>query len=153
MEDGGFRLLDGGLWAGNPIMVGLVEALTAFSVPRGRIRILSLGCGSEPYRVGRWKLRLGGLFSWSDIVEGAMHYQSLGALGQAQLLIGAERVDRLEPDLPGPRIALDDWQRAATELPSAAAAVLEGERAKVLSSYVARPAAPYRPLNTGATTA
>ena len=153
MEDGGYRLLDGGLWAGNPIVVGLVEALTAFSVPRGRIRILSLGCGSEPYRVGRWKLHFGGLFSWSDIVEGAMRYQSLSALGQAQLLVGADRIDRIEPHLPGPRIALDDWPRAAAELPSAAVTVVEGERGTVLSSYLDRPAAPYRPFSIGDTTA
>ena len=71
-EDGGFRLLDGGLWANNPIMVGVVEAITALGASRERIRVLSLGCGSEPYRVGRWKMSVGGLLGWHSVIFGAM---------------------------------------------------------------------------------
>ena len=43
IEEGGFRLLDGGLWANCPIMVGVVEAITALGASRERIRVLSLG--------------------------------------------------------------------------------------------------------------
>ena len=151
MEEGGYRLLDGGLWANNPIMVGVVEALTALGVPRGRVRVLSLGCGSEPYRVGRWKMIAGGQFGWRDVISGAIRYQSLGALGQARLLLGAERVDRIEPDLSGPPIALDDWKRARAELPGAATAAVDEHGEKVLSSYMDNQSAPYSPFDTGRT--
>ena len=151
MESEGYRLLDGGLWANNPIMVGVVEALTALGASRRRIRVLSLGCGSEPYRVGRWKMRAGGQLWWRDVILGAMRYQSLGALGQARLLLGADRVDRIEPDSTSPPIPLDDWKRARAELPRAAAAAVEEHGQKVLSSYMDHPAAPYSPHDTGCT--
>ena len=145
LEDGGYRLLDGGLWANNPIMVGVVEAFTALGAPLDRIRVLSLGCGSEPYKVGRWKMTAGGVVGWRDIVFGAMRYQSLGALGQARLLLGADRVDRIEPVPSGYPIPLDDWERATAELPSAAAAAVDEQGEKVLSSYMDHLAAPYSP--------
>ena len=143
IEDGGFRLVDGGLWANNPVMVGVVEALTALGVSREQIRVLSLGCGSEPYRVGHWKMRAGGLLAWRDVVFGAMRYQSLAALGQARLLLGADRIDRIEPLPFGPPIDLDDWERASAELPRAAEAAVDEHGEKVLSSYMDHLTAPY----------
>ena len=54
LQDGGYTFVDGGVWANNPIMIALVDAITCFDVSRDSIRILSLGCGSEPYTVGGW---------------------------------------------------------------------------------------------------
>ena len=48
---GGYTFVDGGVWANNPIMIALVDALTCFTVKPGQIRILSLGCGDDPYIV------------------------------------------------------------------------------------------------------
>ena len=42
-EDAGYTFVDGGLFANNPIMVALADALSCFSVPREHIRILSIG--------------------------------------------------------------------------------------------------------------
>ena len=39
----GMRLIDGGVWANNPTMVGLVEALTLLEIPIGSVRVLR-GC-------------------------------------------------------------------------------------------------------------
>jgi Patatin-like phospholipase len=61
LESGGYRLIDGGVWANNPVMLAVVEAMIAYDVPRERIKVLSIGCGDEPYHVIR-RMTWGGLW-------------------------------------------------------------------------------------------
>ena len=61
-------------------------------VPREQVRILSLGCGDNPYSVTGRKISKGGMLHWRDIISAAMRLQSQNALGQAGLLIGPERI-------------------------------------------------------------
>ena len=132
LQDGGYTFVDGGVWANNPVMIALVDALTCFDVARDRIRVLSLGCGGEPYTVGGWKVSMGGLFAWRDIIRASMSLQSQNALGQAGLLIGADRIVRVVPELAH-EIDLDDWSRASTELPPIAQTAADRD-----GGYVAR---------------
>lgn len=146
LEDGGYTFIDGGVWANNPIMVALVDALSCFSVPRERIRILSLGCGDDQYTVGKTKTLLGGMLAWKDIIYGAMRLQSLNALGQAGLLIGADRIIRVNAPAYKKKIQLDDWSRAVAELPNAAKAALDEFGENAAAVFLMEPAAPYRPI-------
>ena len=125
LDSGGYRFLDGGLWANNPVMVGLVDALSCFDVDPHQVRILSIGCGDEPFRVSDSMTRWGGLLSWCHAIDAAMSFQSKNVLGQAGLLIGAERLVRIVPDGIQTPIKLDDWRRASSELPIAAATAVE----------------------------
>ena len=122
---------DGGVWANNPIMIGLVEALSSFNTKRSNIAILSIGCGENPYTINRLQRRMGGKLTWSSIVFAAMHFQSMNAIGQAGLLIGRDRIIRLDPPSGG-RIALDDWRKAVAVLPGEArdAVYRQGEQIK-----------------------
>jgi patatin-like phospholipase/acyl hydrolase len=124
LATGGYRFVDGGIWANNPIMVGVVDALSAFDVDRHRVRVLSLGCGDEPYTVSDRMMRWGGMVSWKDAIDGAISFQSQNAIGQAKLLLGAERVMRLVPDTQSPPIALDNYARASQLLPQAASSAV-----------------------------
>jgi uncharacterized protein len=67
LESGGYRLIDGGVWANNPTMLAVVEAMIAYDVPRERIKVLSIGCGDEPYHVTR-RMTWGGLWHWRKII-------------------------------------------------------------------------------------
>jgi patatin-like phospholipase/acyl hydrolase len=134
----GYRFLDGGIWANNPIMVGIVDAMTAFDVDRHRIRVLSLGCGDEPYKVSDAMMRWGGLFSWRAVIDGAIAFQSQNAIGQAKLLLGAERVMRLVPEPVSPPISLDDYHRASLHLPSAALSTIEEHGNTLANVFLSR---------------
>ena len=145
LEDGGYTYVDGGVWCNNPTMVGLVDALACFAVPRWRIRILSVGCGENPFVVGAIRRNLGGFLAWSNIISAAMRFQSLNARGQAGLLIGADRIVRVDPPPNRRQIQLDDWRRASSELPSAASEALEIHGETVASLFLQEPATPYIP--------
>ena len=116
----GYILLDGGVWANNPTMMGLVEALTCFSVQREQIRILSIGCGQNGFRINPKQTAGTGQYQWRDIIHVAMHYQSLTAVNQAGLLLGRDRVNRLDRPDGAEAIELDDWERAKELLPDEA---------------------------------
>lgn len=116
-DDGGYRFLDGGLWANDPIMVGLTDALSSFDVDRGNVRILSISCGESPFTVTDKQMK-GGLLAWKKVISAAMHLQSQNAQGQASLLIGANRILRVVPDCP--EIELDDYDEAIRVLPNEA---------------------------------
>lgn len=147
LEDGGYKFVDGGVWANNPIMIALVDALSCFSIPRKRIRILSLGCGDDGYTVGRLKMLLGGILAWHDVFSAAMSFQSLNALGQAGLLIGADRIVRVTPTLKK-KIELDDWTRSVAELPHVAEGELDKIGETVASVFLEKPVDPYQPIIT-----
>ena len=144
LKDGGYRFVDGGVWANNPVMIALVDALSCFDVPREHIRILSLGCGSRPYTVGSLKIRLGGAFAWHDIMYAAMRLQSHNAIGQAGLLIGKNRIVRVDAPANAYRIGLDDWTRAVATLPQAAEKALDEHGHCVASLFLNKPTEAYR---------
>ena len=103
----GTRLVDGGLWANNPAMVALIEAVGPLSVPLDDIRIFSLGTTTDVRRRGR-HLDRGGLLAWAgDAVEVLMRAQSESATKQIRHLVGNNDVLRLNPTVPTGTVSLD----------------------------------------------
>jgi uncharacterized protein len=131
----GYTLIDGGLWANNPIMMAVTEALTAFDVPPEQIRVLTLGCGGADYKISGAKITWGGLFFWKDIIFAAMAAQSQSDLGCAGLLIGPENIIRIDVPTNTPKIQLDDWMRATTVLPPLAFDALDREGDKIAQLF------------------
>lgn len=145
VQRGGYIFADGGVWANNPVMLGLVEALSSFAVRRRDIVILSLGCGDAPFTIGRLKLRFGGLAAWHNIIDAAMRLQSLNALGQAGLLLGRDKITRIVPPERRPPLALDDWPGAARELPGAARQRIAAQGEQIAAVFLTHPAERYEP--------
>ncbi len=147
LQDGGYTFVDGGVWANNPVMIALVDALSCFFVPPERVRILSLGCGDDPYVVNRSKILWGGLWAWRDIVYAAMRLQSRNALGQAGLLIGADRIIRASTSTSENQIPMDDWTRAVSELPGASESSLDELGESISEKFLSEPASRYEPIS------
>jgi len=103
----GMRLIDGGVWANNPIILGIAEATSVFSRPLGTIRVLSLGTTDE-VKHRPPNLDEGGFWQWKqqapDVI---MRGQSVGATGQAMHLLGKDKVLRLNPTVPAGLFGLD----------------------------------------------
>ncbi|WP_321404773.1 CBASS cGAMP-activated phospholipase [Maridesulfovibrio sp.] len=101
------RLIDGGVWANNPTMVGIAEAKNKLGVPLEAIRVFNIGTTDEVK--GRPKnLDKGGRWQWkSEAIEVVLRGQSLGAFTHAGLLLGKKNVVRLDPQVPDRHFALD----------------------------------------------
>ena len=107
------RLIDGGVWANNPAMVGVTEAAGVFKVPLEHIRVLSLGTTSP---ISRKSLRFdtGGCLQWMfGITDVFLRGQSLCAANQAGHLLEANNFLRLDPPVEDGVFALDGTGRSS----------------------------------------
>ena len=103
------RLIDGGVWASNPTMVGVTEAVSMFGQRPEDVRVLSLGT-TVSMRTRRSRLDNGGLIRWArgpSVVDVLLNGQSAGAFAQVKHLIGPENAYRLDPPAPAELAKLD----------------------------------------------
>jgi hypothetical protein len=143
LEHRGYTLVDGGVWANNPVMLAVIEALTCFDIGRDQIDVLSIGCGNDRYVVSEAEITKGGLWHWRTILGAAMRLQSLAAVNQARLLLGPQQVVRIEPPIFRPSIRMDDWPRSVEELVPAADQALLGIGDGVASMFLRNEATPF----------
>jgi patatin-like phospholipase/acyl hydrolase len=74
VDDSHIEYVDGGIWANNPALVGVIEAMSVLGYDKRDISVLSIGTTKEVFRMDSVK-RDGGKFDWaskvSDIFIGA----------------------------------------------------------------------------------
>lgn len=146
-KDRGRFFADGGVWANNPVMIGLVDALACHQLQRRQVHILSLGSGDTEISITEKQIKFGGLWYWREIIASAMHLQSQNANGQAGLLIGRDQLLRLNaPPMPQSPIQLDDYNRASRELPPIAARLVEEHGDVIRERFLFEPADAYEAL-------
>jgi patatin-like phospholipase/acyl hydrolase len=149
-KNGQRMFADGGVWANNPIMIGLVDALVCYQLQRRQVHILSLGTGDAEIQFNAGQILHGGLWDWAEIISSAMHLQSQNATGQAGLLIGRDQLIRLNAPAPSAGkkpIDLDDYARASAELPDIARKLIDNNGDVIRDRFLCEPADPYQPFH------
>lgn len=105
------RLVDGGVWATNPIILGVAEAVSTFECALDDIRVLSLGT-TTPIGGRSRLLDQGGLAMWLSSAAGLlMKGQSVSANNQAIHLLGEQDVLRINPAVLPREFELDKVSR------------------------------------------
>jgi len=108
--------VDGGLFANNPALIGLTEAVRSFGQPLARIRILSIGAGERAERIPYERARRMGLWQWkATIYEHMLISQARSAHEIAQRLLTPEQYLRVNVPLEH-AYPLDDYEAARTLL-------------------------------------
>ncbi len=144
VHDDGYIMIDGGIWANNPVMNAIVDALACFDVPRENLRVLSIGTGESSFTIDT-DTQNGGIAQWGFMrsFSAAARAQSKNALGQAFLLVGKPNVVRIDPPESDNPIAMDDVARSLRELPLLARSLAEGTGRHVNGLFLEAPIAPF----------
>ena len=95
-----YLLADGGLWANNPALVGLTEAIGKLKVNKDDIKILSIGTGigNQYYDIDGSENKHWGLISgWqgSKLVDTILNLQSMSSENIVKLILGDSKYLRL----------------------------------------------------------
>lgn len=97
VTDSHIRLIDGGIWANNPTMIALAEALGYLNQDQENIAILSIGTTHKNTR-SSWMQFHGGLLPWTrKATEFMMYGQKVSANNQAYHIVGSEKFLRVDP--------------------------------------------------------
>lgn len=144
LPDEHVRLIDGGVWANNPAMVGVTEAISMFDRQLVDLRVLSLGTTSE-LKLGRSRLNNAGLLGWGlSAVNVLLDGQSAAAFKQTQHLVGVDHAHRLDPLAPRELASLDTAD--ARELIAVAAHHSRQFTPKFEATFGSHVRSPYTPL-------
>jgi patatin-like phospholipase/acyl hydrolase len=127
---GGSYFLDGGLFANNPVMLAVIEAMHAYDIRLEQIRVLSIGTGNKAPTLKQSTVRAG-MIGWRDALSTAMYLTTDTALSQARFLLDFDAIVRVEPSFALSGIELDDWRSAHEKLPADAQAKFAEQRVAI----------------------
>lgn len=140
----GHRLIDGGVWANNPSVVAIAEAVSMLDVPLTSIKVLNVGTIDQLTNHSR-RLDRGGLLNWAKpIAPLILDAGSRGGQGIAEHLVGKSSYTRFDARIPGGLYALDSAD--PEDLAGLAASVSRELSPIYTERFAAHRAADYTPL-------
>lgn len=144
----GVGLIDGGIWANNPIAVAVTEAIGLLEWSASDLYVLSLGCLNQAYSIPK----AGGIGTLATkLVSLFMSGQSHGAMGMAKLLTGhqyeREAIFRVDHTIPTGKYSMDSVT-AISELKGLGFSIAREEMPRLKPIFFTNPADPFKPIYT-----
>jgi patatin-like phospholipase/acyl hydrolase len=103
----GHRLIDGGVWANNPSVIAIAEAVSMLNVPLSAIRVLNVGT-TESVSHHPKSRDTGGFIQWArSIGPTLVEASSRGGQGTAEHLVSRKNFRRFDAVVPGGLYQLD----------------------------------------------
>lgn len=100
-------LIDGGVWANNPSVLAIGEAVSMLGVPLEAIRVLNVGT-MEPFTDNVDRLERAGIVGWGPKAASViLNASSRGGMGTAMHLVGFDDFVRFDAPVPPGKFALD----------------------------------------------
>jgi len=142
----GTPLIDGGVWANNPMGAAAVEALGVLEWPKGAVKLLSISCTESAPTIRDRRGAGLGLRAWAPhLVSMFMNAQSSASIGTATLLLGHSKVHRISKTVGGGRYKLDGIN-GIESLKGLGSSVAREEYPKVKQMFLGEKVQPFKPL-------
>lgn len=147
----GSDYVDGGVWANCPVLVGAIEAIDRFNIPRNEIEILSVGTTKTAFSISQ-AARCGG--AWQNVsmknravVNLLMEANRRSAMFMAQRLVGPASVVEIDRDIDGKGYEMDDARpHVLRDLQSLGEDDAKTHAAAIQGRFFQTPARPWVPV-------
>jgi len=141
------ELVDGGVWANNPIGVAAIEAIGMLGWPGDKLKILSIGTIDEPGQLPRLR---GKLPMAASVTRLFMAGQAHSAMGTAKIITGdlheRKAIWRIDQMAPEGRYTLDNTARIS-EMRDRAFVEAREQLPDLRRHFFGQPAAEFVPFN------
>ncbi|MGH8092032.1 MAG: CBASS cGAMP-activated phospholipase [Chthoniobacterales bacterium] len=141
--------IDGGIWANNPSLVGVIEAMTVLGVDRSKINLLSVGTTREVVRMDAIKRHAGRALWASQVSDVFVGADSVAAESMCEHLLrddpdeDSTRNYRINPHVAAGEFKLD---RVSEELIALGAREAEHASRKLSRKFFSTKVQPFKPL-------
>jgi patatin-like phospholipase/acyl hydrolase len=143
VKESGLELVDGGVWANNPVMLAVAEGLGYLEEEQEDIAALRIGTTDEVYSVEQIKSSGGKIAMAGPLINFMMRGQSQSASGMVYHMLGGDRYHEINPKVAAGDFKLD---KLSKELVALADAQWRHQSSELMDKgFFAHKAQPYTP--------
>lgn len=147
----GTDYIDGGVWANCPVLVGVIEAMSAFGKASGDIDVLTIGTTRSPFSVAH-EARTGG--AWQNasminprVIDLLMEANRAAAMNMAHLLVGRDGLMEIDSIVEPGRFEMDDTtDKSLRDLRALGENLAQTKADEINSRFLATTATPFTPV-------